>query len=138
MSNAIYLKPTETAWQEAWKITETVLLMKRDAVTAKGAKFFLVGLTNGPQVHPDSAFRAGFTKSPGDSDLFYADRRLEQFAHPNGIPILLLAPIFQEQASGHKAFFHGFKDNLGGGHWNQAGHRLAGTLLAERLCGRLN
>jgi hypothetical protein len=56
----------------------------------------------------------------------------------HGIPILLLAPAFQEQATRQQVFFHGFKGNLGGGHWNQAGHRLAGTMLADWLCGQIN
>jgi hypothetical protein len=51
---------------------------------------------------------------------------------------LHLAPAFQEYATKHQIFLHGFKDNLGDDHWNQTGHRLAGNMLAEGLCGQIN
>jgi hypothetical protein len=136
--DSIYRPPASEAWQEAWKVTEGVLLKIRDEVAARGARLFVVVLTNGPQVHPEPAVRAEFAKSLGVSDLLYPDQRLEKFAQRQGIPILLLAPAFQEQAARRNIFFHGFQGNLGGGHWNQAGHRLAGTMLAEWLCRQLN
>jgi hypothetical protein len=138
LSNAVFRKPTEAVWQEAWKITEAVLLMMRDEIAQKGARFFVVVLTNSIQVHPDPENRKNFAKMFGVQDLFYPDRRLEKFCHREGIPILLLAPAFQEYATKHQVFLHGFQDNLGGGHWNQNGNRLAGKMIAEWLCGQLN
>jgi len=95
-------------------------------------------LTNGMQVHPDPGFRKKSAQQLGVQDLFYPDRRLAKFCQEKDIPILLLAPAFQEYATRHQVFFHGFDNNLGGGHWNQNGHRLAGEMLAEWLCGQLN
>jgi hypothetical protein len=138
LTDSIYREPATAVWQEAWRVTEAVLLLMRDEIASKGAKFFVVVLTNGPQVHPDPAVRAEFAKSLGVTDLFYPDHRLAKFGEREGIPVLLLAPAFQEQATRHNIFFHGFRDNLGGGHWNQDGHRLAGTMLAKWLCGHLN
>ena len=136
--NAVFRQPTEAVWQAAWKVTETVLLMMRDEVAAHGVRFVVVVLTNGIQVHPDPEFRKKSAQQLGVHDLFYPDRRLAKFCRDKGIPILLLAPAFQEYATKHKVFFHGFGNNLGGGHWNQNGHRLAGKMLAEWLCGQLN
>jgi hypothetical protein len=138
LSDSIYRPPQSADWQEAWKVTEALLLALREEVAARGARLFVVVLSNGPQVHPDPAVRAAFAKGLGVPDLFYPDRRLENFAKEHSIPILLLAPVFQEQATRQQVFFHGFKGNLGGGHWNQGGHRLAGTMLADWLCGQLN
>ena len=138
LSNAVFREPTEAAWKEAWKITEVVLLLMRDEVAAKGARFFVVVLTTGKQVHPDPEVRKNFAQKLGVPDLFYPDRRLKEFCRRKGIPILLLAPAFQEQATKHQVFFHGFKDSLGGGHWNQHGHRLAGNMLADWLCERVH
>jgi len=132
----VYRPPAEPVWQEAWKVTEAVLLQMRDEVAAKGARFFVAVLTNGPQVHPDPRVREKFARRLGVDDLLYPDRRLQNFCRGHEIPILLLAPAFQEYATKHQVLVHGFGENLGGGHWNQTGHRLAGKMLAEWLCGQ--
>lgn len=135
---AIYLEPTEAVWNEAWRVTEGVLLLLRDEIGRTGAKFFLVVLTNDIQVHPVPSVRDEFARQLGVQDLFYPDRRLENLCRNAGIPVLLLGPHFQEYATGHQIFFHGFKNSLGSGHWNQNGHRLAGQILAQWLCGQIN
>jgi len=137
LAQAIYREPADEVWKEAWKVTEDVLLLMRDDVAHQGAKFFVVVLTNGIQVHPDPAVRREFAKRLGVGDLFYPDRRVETFCQREGIPVLLLAPSFQEYATTHKVFVHGFKDTLGTGHWNQLGHRLAGQTIATWLCRQL-
>jgi hypothetical protein len=124
-------------WQEAWEVTEALLIRMRDEVAARGAKFFVVVLSTGAQVDPDPVARAASAKGLGVSDLFYPDRRLEKFCQQEGIPVLLLAPAFQAYATAHQVHLHGFKGNIGGGHWNQAGHRLAGEMIAKWLCGQL-
>ena len=134
----IYFRPADPVWQDAWKVTEALLLQMRDEVTARGAKFFVVVLTTGIQVNPDPATREAFAKGLGVQDLFYPDHRLETFCQQKGIPVLLLAPAFQEYATTHQVFLHGFKDNPGGGHWNQNGHRLAGEMITKWLCGQLH
>ena len=136
LSDAVYREPDQAVWQEAWKITEAALLLMRDEVAAHGAKFFVVVLTNGVQVHPDPLNRENYARWIGVPDLLYPDRRLAEFCRREGIPILLLAPAFQEYATKHQVFLHGFGNSLGTGHWNQAGHRLAGKMLAEWLCGQ--
>jgi hypothetical protein len=70
-------------------------------------------------------------------DLLYPDRRLEKLCQREGIPVLLLAPAFQEYAVAHQVYLHGFNAGLGSGHWNQNGHRLGGNLMARWLCGQL-
>jgi hypothetical protein len=138
LSDAAYRAPASPVLQEAWKVTEALLVQMRDEVAARGAKFFVVVLTIGAQVLPDPQVRDGFARSLGLKDLLYADRRLETFCQQRGIPVLLLVPHFQEYATAHRVFLHGFKDSLGVGHWNQQGHRLAGDLIAQWLCGQLH
>ncbi len=138
----LYLEPTEEVWKEAWRLTEGVLLKMRDEIAQKGAKFYVVVLTNSHQVHPDVSVREELARSIGGKDLFYPDRRVEKFCQKHGIPVLLLGPDFQEYATRHKVFLHGFahvlRNNLGTGHWNQNGHRLAGQTIADWLCPQLN
>ena len=134
----VYRAPTKKVWQDAWQVTEALLVQLRDEVAARGARLYVVVMTIGAQVLPDAANREGFARELGLQDLLYADRRLEAFCRQQGIPVLLLAPPFQEYASAHQVFLHGFKDTLGIGHWNRQGHRLAGDLIAKWLCGQLH
>jgi hypothetical protein len=138
ISDSIYRAPTSEAWKDAWRVTEGVLLLMRDEVRQKGAQFFLVTLTNGAQVDPNPANRLVFAKSLGVGDLFYTERRLENFCQEHHIPILLLGPPFQAYATQHHVFLHGFGKTLGTGHWNPEGHRLAGQTIARWLCPQLH
>lgn len=136
---SIWRPPVTKEWQDAWQVTEALLVQMRDEVAARGARFSVVVLTIGAQVLPDAANRAGFAEELGVKDLLYADHRLERFCREHGIPILLLAPPFQEYATRHQVFLHGFKNsNFGVGHWNRDGHRVAGDLIARWLCGQLH
>jgi hypothetical protein len=68
-------------------------------------------------------------------DLFYPERRITDIGERAGFPVLNLAPAFQSFADEHHVFLHGFDNTkFGTGHWNEAGHRLAGQLIADRLC----
>jgi hypothetical protein len=138
LSESIYRQPASKVWQDGWQVTEALLVQMRDEVAARGAKFSVVVLSTGAQVDPDPAARAAFAKSLGVKDLFYPDHRLEKFCQEENIPILLLAPAFQQYATTHHVYLHGFKGNLGGGHWNQNGHRLAGDMISKWLCEQLH
>ena len=133
--NGVYLEPTDDAWRDAWRVTEALLVKLRDEVAALGARFYLVTLSNGIQVHPDLAVRERFRAAIGAPDLFYADRRLAAFAEGAGIPVLTLAPRFAEAAARDQTYFHGWKGpNLGKGHWNPDGHRAAGEAISAWMC----
>jgi hypothetical protein len=137
INDMVYLEPATEDWKEAWRVTEGVLLQMRDEVVQKGAQFFVVTLTEGIQVDPNVPTRVAFAKSLGISDLFYPDHRLANFCQSHRIPILLLGPPFQEYATQHKVYLHGFGKNPGRGHWNQNGHRLAGQTISKWLCPQL-
>ena len=72
-------------------------------------------------------------------DLFYPDLRLKELGTRAGFDVLNLAPAFQNYADEHHVYLHGFANTkLGTGHWNEAGHRLAGELIASHLCNLLD
>jgi len=53
--------------------------------------------------------------------------------------VLNLAAPMQAYADEHHAFLAGFKSTkLGIGHWNAEGHRLAGELIAQKICRMLS
>ncbi|MDQ2937275.1 MAG: SGNH/GDSL hydrolase family protein [Acidobacteriota bacterium] len=132
--NLIYLEPDNPVWNDAWRVTEGLILEMRDEVTAKGAKFVVVTLSNGPQVLPNPESRESFKKWFGVTDLFYPDNRIRSFCVRERIPVLTLAPELQEFAERNKTFIHGFGKNVGNGHWNATGHRVAGELIAKKIC----
>jgi hypothetical protein len=138
----IYHEPKNEVWKNAWQVTEALLLKMQDEVVQKGARFFVVVLSNDIQVNPNAAVRRKLSGNPEVEDVFYPDRRVERLCQGHGIPVLLLAPGFKEYAARHHVFLHGFKtsfrDTLGSGHWNRDGHRLAGETIARWLCPQIN
>ncbi|MCU1268061.1 MAG: lipolytic protein family [Acidobacteria bacterium] len=139
IDNVIYREPADPTWLDAWRVTEDLLVQMRDEVRSKGAELVVVTLSNGVQVYPDPNVRQIFMKRVGVSDLFYPDHRIHQLAVREHISVITLAPEMQAYADQNKVFLHGFRNNQGNGHWNQLGHRVAGEIIARRLCeGPLN
>lgn len=132
--NLVYTPPANSTWEDAWRVTEGSILLMRDEVTAKGANFVVVTLSNGPQVLPNQDARRAYMQRFGISDLFYPDNRIKQVCLRSNIPVITLAPELQTYAEKEKVFLHGFGSDIGNGHWNAAGHTRAGELLAENLC----
>jgi hypothetical protein len=106
----------------------------RDEVNSRGAKFVLVTLSNGPQVLPNPELREEFKQRFGVTDLFYPDNRIKAFGAREAIPVITLAPEMQEFAQRNDVFLHGFGANPGNGHWNATGQRVAGELIAKKMC----
>jgi hypothetical protein len=134
VDNLIYLEPGNAEWKEAWLVTEGLIALMRDEVRARGAQFVVVTLSNGIQVVPNPQVRETFEKRMGITDIFYPDNRIKSVATREGIPVITLAPELQKVAIANNVFLHGFDANIGNGHWNQAGHRAAGELLAKKFC----
>lgn len=137
--DAIYKPPLNQMWENAWNVTEQLIATMNSDVRRHGAQFLVVTATVGPQVYPDSTWRAKYEKNIDVSDLFYPDFRIRKLGRRAGFPVLNLAPTFQAYADKYRVFLHGFGNTkLGIGHWNEAGNRLGGELIARRLCGLLH
>jgi hypothetical protein len=134
IDNLIYREPTDANWREAWRVTEGLITLMRDEVRGRGAEFLVATLSNGVQVHPQPSARAAFLRRVGANDIFYPEMRIKSLGEREKFPVLLLAPELQQYAEQHQTFLHGFGRDLGNGHWNSSGHRLAGQLLAQKLC----
>jgi lysophospholipase L1-like esterase len=136
--DAVYVPPEALAdaaqgavWERAWRLSEA--LVRRTAVESRaaGARFLLLSLSTGAQTHPDLALRRRFAAELGVDDLLYPERRLAALARREGIDYLALAPRLARRGEHGGEQLHG----AGGlGHWNVAGQRAAGELLARRLC----
>jgi hypothetical protein len=118
---------------DAWAVTEGLILEMRDEVRSHGAKFVVVTLSNGPQVLPNPNAREAFMKRIGIRDLFYPDNRIRVLCNRENIEVITLAPELQAYAERTGTFLHGFGNDVGNGHWNSNGHRVAGQLIAQKL-----
>jgi lysophospholipase L1-like esterase len=136
--NLVYSEPPDAVWQDAWRVTEALITEMRDEVQQHGARFVVVTLSNGIQVHPDASAREAFMRRVGASDLFYPDKRIASLGERERIEVFTLAPELQLYAERNRVFLHGFGEGLGNGHWNAEGHRVAGELLTQKLCDWLN
>lgn len=132
--NLIYREPQTAVWTDAWQVTESLITKMRDEVQARHAKFLLVTLSNGPQVSPDRNVREQLQKRLGVADLFYPDNRIRSLSERENISLITLAPELQQFAERNQVYLHGFDKNIGNGHWNIVGNRVAGELIAKKIC----
>ncbi|PIE31885.1 G-D-S-L family lipolytic protein [candidate division KSB3 bacterium] len=135
LDHLIYMPPHLPEWEEAWKITEAILMKMHREIVQHNARLLVVTLSNGIQVHPDSTIRMRFMETFKIDNIFYPDDRLKNFGKKTGIEVLTLAPMLQKYATTHQQPLHGFENaTLGFGHWNEEGHRIAGEIIADYLC----
>jgi hypothetical protein len=133
IENMIYLEPQDENWNEAWHVTEGLIRQMRDDVAQKKTRFLMVTLSNAIQVYPDPVVRQKFLEYIG-GNIFYPNLRLKALAEREQIDFLDLAQPMQVYADQHKVFLHGFGSDIGNGHWNARGHKLAAELIAQKLC----
>jgi hypothetical protein len=136
IDNMIYVEPRDDNWKEAWRVTEGLIKQMRGDVAQKKARFLLVTLSNAIQVYPDPVVRQKFLQHIGADTIFYPNLRLKAMADQEQIEFLDLAQPMQAYADQNKIFLHGFGSDLGNGHWNAQGHKVAAELLAQKLCSR--
>jgi hypothetical protein len=129
----VYFEPHTSAWEETWRVTEALLVETAVEVRRHGSPFTLMLVTIPSQVQPGAAAKA---QAAGIEDLFYPNRRLVELGRRQGFPVLSLAEPMLARADSDGSQFHGFSARATG-HWNALGHRAAGELLADELCGQL-
>ncbi len=135
LDDHVYLSQPPPVWEEAWQFTEALVVEIKREAERQGARFLLVTLTNPGQVPPDPATMRAQAARLGEPDLFYPERRMRGLAEREGIEAVFLAEPFARYAAEHKVYLHGFPHTrMGGGHWNEHGHRLAADLIARYLC----
>ena len=135
LDTTIYREPRNVAWQDAWRVTETLLAMMNDETRAKHAEFLVVTGTNSIQVDPDPIIVRAVSERLGVPDLFYPNRRISSLGMRDGFVVLNLAQPLQAYAQQQHLYLHGFENTtMGGGHWNADGHWIAGKMIARKIC----
>ena len=131
LEHSIYAPPTQKALEEAWRVTEGLLVEIHKKAKSRGVGLIIVTLANRPQVIPDINRRAAFMTEYGVSNLSYADDRINALGAWEGISVINLAPALSEFAEKNHVYLNGFNDaNWGEGHWNETGHRVAAETIA--------
>lgn len=102
-------EPRDERWEDAWKITEALLVRMHHHAARNGARF--------------AVFAAPHPVQLGEQDLLYPERRIEAFARRRGIAAYSLAGDLK-----------GRQDLYFDRHWNDKGHAVVADLLAARLC----
>ncbi len=135
----IYRPPVTPVWEDAWRVTEGIITMMARETAAHHVPLLVVTLANPPQIYPAPSVRGYYLQTYGSTDIFYPDRRIEALGEREGFQVLNLAAPMQAYADEHHVFLAGFKSTkLGVGHWNADGHRLAGELIAQKICEMLS
>jgi len=134
LDDEVFSAPRNSDWEEAWRVTEGLIVQMRSEVNAKGAKFLVVTGSTGIQVSPDASLRTEYMKRLGVDTLFYADGRIKALGEHEGFEVLSVAPALADYANRNQVFLHGSGETKGKGHWNEAGHRVVGQLIAEKVC----
>jgi len=138
LSTQNFKEPQDAAWQEAWRVTEGLIVTMRNEVVQKKADFLLVTIGDPMQVRPEAQKRKNFMRKNNIQDLFYPDRRLEKLGAREGFRVLNLSEQFQGYTDKYQLCAHGFENYVPcAGHWNELGHRLASILINRNLCQNL-
>jgi hypothetical protein len=135
--HSIYRPPTIAEHDEAWRLTEAILLKFASEVSANGSEFWIATLFNTEQVDPDLNQRRALERELGVETLFYPDRRLAAFARENGIKVISLAEPLAEYTGSTGRYVNGGDRPaapLGTGHWNATGVRLSAEYSARQIC----
>jgi hypothetical protein len=135
LDEQVFVQPREPKWQEAWEITDRLVLAAGEETRQHSARFVLAILSTPGTVYPNAQMRARYADSLGVKSLFYPEERLRRLGTEHGFDVLALAPEMQRRADEKHVFLHGFENTRPGfGHWNEAGHALAAELIAAELC----
>ena len=134
VGDSAYSEPDDPDWREAWRITEGLIGTMHEVVQ-RGAEFLVVNASSAIQVHPDPAVRRQFMQERRVTDLSYVGRRLDALGEQRHFTVLDVVPRLQAYVDRTGVCVHGSEnDPECDGHWNAAGHRQAGQLIAETLC----
>ena len=135
LDEQVFREPAEPKWQEAWEITDRLVLAASEETRQHAARFVLAVLSTPGTVYPNPQMRARYAQSLGVKSLFYPEERLQRLGAEHAFDVLALAPAMQRRADEKHVFLHGFENTKPGfGHWNEAGHALAAELIAQDLC----
>ena len=124
-------------WAKAWSITEALLVAMRNYLQKRGIDFLIIVIPSPVQAHPVPEVRQRSMEAFGLQDLSSPEKRMTEIAVRHRLPVLMLLDPMQRVGEAGKIYFYGFPPHPGFGHWNEAGNRLAGEIIARHICKHL-
>lgn len=120
----------------AWDTTERLIEMFQEQISNDSREFLLVSIPPAISVHPDATQREDFRNRYGIVTFDYPVQRImSQVGMPENTIVSLREPFLEASEKGDALY--GFANARPGfGHWNQQGHAVASTVLAQRICAR--
>jgi hypothetical protein len=127
----IYRLAPKPAWDEAWHITEQMMLATRDLAKSNGSEFGIVLIPAAWDVESE-AWEGILDRLPAMRataiDRDRPSKLLSEFLHRNDVPVFNLLPDLRSRASAGAELYL-----RGDAHWTPAGHLAAADLLAEPI-----
>lgn len=130
-----FLPPTLPAMQEAWQVTEALVLELDREVRAHRTWLLMMVMPADIQINPDPRKQAEYRAQFKIESLEYADDRIEQHARANGIPVLRLTKPLLAEAARTGKYMAGFANTEpNSGHLNEQGHAVVARELVRTIC----
>lgn len=131
----MYAQTWNDVWEDAWKITQQVLVQFAHDLAEQKITFLIVAIPDHIQVNPaiqQEALALHQAMQQHQWNWEKPNQLLREFCQGQGIPLIDLFPQFQSTITqnGPPLYYH---DD---GHWNADGHHLAAEIIARQLIER--
>jgi lysophospholipase L1-like esterase len=129
--------PLDNEWKQAWQVTEKVLEMTRDTVTADGAKFVVIPWPDDTAIDPDWRQRmtAQFGHVPSAFNPSKPEERLKEIADGARIPLIFITPYMIEYRDQHHLQWPYFSFTCDT-HYTAVGHEVSAEGIVKNLLQR--
>ncbi len=118
-------------WQQAWEVTKILISEIQRKAADGGSEFAVIGIPFREQVY-ESRWKSLIEMRPSlkkrEWDLDRPEREVSRFLDDAKIPFLPLLPHFRRASEKCELYYTGPD-----GHWNVAGHQLAGKIIFDWL-----
>ena len=131
-------KETTAELEDAWELTEALLVRLRDEVEADGSKFAVFYVPSRPAVYAEDwhKTRRAYAMDEGEWDPAQDSLSLAAICERRKIPCVIALNEFRAAAGESEAPRQSlyFQDNA---HWTPRGHQLAGRLIADYVLAQI-
>ena len=129
----VFRQPYDATTAEAWRITEKLIMKVSQAAKDNGSEFILFHVPLRESIHPQE-WQMGLQAHRLDGKHWNSgqvEAELRKICRENSIRCILPAERFrlQTEIDGRRHYL------TNDPHWNEAGHGLAGRILAEAITG---
>ena len=129
-----YHPPESDDQREAWHVAEGLLDAMAQDSRSHGAEMWITTVGHEIEETSDPEKRREFLAANHLSDFTYSESRLQSIAAAHAFGYISLEPELLEYSEEHHVSLRGFFNTAPDhGHWNEMGHRVAGSILADAL-----